>query len=153
LLDVTTYKPNSIEYTGAATVDMTSAGPARQFHAMKHIAPDDMVSGRQPFGAQLSKSPVTPDAFGRGGTLSLARGDSFLECAVVDSAAGFAYFGTATNPGAIVKIRLSDFTRVGALTLPPGEDGVSAAVIDPAAGFAYFGTINAPTSIVRIRLS
>ena len=33
----------------------------------------------------------------------------------------FAYFGTDTDPGRVIKVRLSDFTRVGAVTLNSGE--------------------------------
>src|SRR5207237_6194884 len=64
-----------------------------------------------------------------------------------------AYFGTYSEPGIIIKVRLSDFTRVGALTLGSGEDDLYSAVIDPAGGFAYFGTDTFPGIVVKIRLS
>ena len=66
---------------------------------------------------------------------------------MIDPAGGFAYFGT--NPGMVVKIRLSNFTRIGALTL--GGYNVDSAVIDPGAGFAYFGTL--PGIVFKVRLS
>ena len=154
LLDVTTHKPNSIEYTGQANVDLTAARPATQLHSVRHIARDDMPpSEREDSPGQDAKTPITPESFGKLGSLTLARGDSYLESAAIDTAGGFAYFGAATNPGTVVKVRLSDFTRVGALVLDPGEDFIGSAAIDPVGGFAYFGTITTPARIVKVRLS
>src|SRR2546428_7771099 len=95
--------------------------------------------------------------FKRGCGLILDRGEDghggFSPAAAVDLAAGFAYFGTETSPGIVVKVRLADFTRVGALTLNPGEDLLSSAVIDSTGGYAYFGTDTFPGIIVKVRLS
>ena len=56
--------------------------------------------------------------FTRVAALTLNTGeDGGLFSAVIDTANGFAYFGTWTSPGIVVKVRLSDFTRVAALTL------------------------------------
>ncbi|MBI3735385.1 hypothetical protein HY256_02610, partial [Candidatus Sumerlaeota bacterium] len=69
--------------------------------------------------------------------------DSSLGCAVIDAAGGFAYFGTHTVPGTVVKVALGGAgapTRVGAVTLKEGEDNLTCGVIDAAAGYAYFGT-------------
>ncbi len=85
--------------------------------------------------------------------LTLNEGEGLLSSAVIDPSAGFAYFGTDTKPGVIVKIRLSDFSRVGALILNPGEDELRSAVIDLAGGFAYFGTYTLPGIVVKIRLA
>jgi len=76
-----------------------------------------------------------------------------LSVAVIDSAAGYAYFGTGNGPdGIIIKVRLSDFTRVGALNLTSfSERYFITAAIDPSHGFAYFGDIVG--DLVRIRLS
>src|SRR5207245_3301917 len=62
--------------------------------------------------------------------------------ACIDSAHGFAFFGTVTSPGRVVEVNLSDFTRVDSLTLPSGEDHLTSAVIDSVdtAHPAYFGT-------------
>jgi hypothetical protein len=84
--------------------------------------------------------------------LSLRMGED-VRSSVIDTVAGFAYFGTYTEPGVVVKVRLSDFTRVGTLTLDPGEGGLTSAVIDPVAGFAYFGTNTDPGIVVKVRLS
>jgi len=153
LLDVTTHKPNSIEYTGQANVDLTAARPATQLHSIRHIARDDMPPEPESSQGRDAKTPMTPESFGKVGSLTLARGDSYLEAATIDTAGGFAYFGCATNPGTVVKVRLSDFTRVGALVLDPGEDFLGSAGIDPVGGFAYFGTITTPARIVKVRLS
>src|SRR3989442_10389810 len=79
-------------------------------------------------------------AFSRVGALTMKAGENYLASAVIDSAAGFAYFGTQTDPGIVVKVRLSDFARVGSLTLNRGESGAFSAFIDSAAGFFYFCT-------------
>jgi len=67
-----------------------------------------------------------------------------LETAVIDVANGYAYFGTYTVPGTIVKVALgvggAAPTRVASLMLNEGEDYLSSSVIDTANGYAYFGT-------------
>jgi len=84
--------------------------------------------------------------------LTLNTGEDMLYCAVNDTANGFAYFGTGTRPGKVVKVKLSDLSRVGALTLNTGENELRSAVIDAASGFAYFG-VNYEAKVVKIRLS
>ncbi len=83
------------------------------------------------------------------------QGEGPLGPAVIDTANGFAYFASITNPAIIVKVRLSDFTRVGALTLNPGEGSTNngAMVIDTIGGFLYLGTGASQGVIVRVRLS
>jgi uncharacterized repeat protein (TIGR01451 family) len=132
-LDTTAHRPNSMEYTGRGTTDVTKAGPATAYHDL----------------------PLAPQNFGEYATLTLNAGEDDLDSAVIDPASGFAYFGTGTDPGIVVKVRLSDFTRVGALTLNQGEGRFRAAVIDSSAGFAYFGTsfLGQPGKLVKVRLS
>jgi hypothetical protein len=81
--------------------------------------------------------------------------ESFLSSAVIDTAAGYAYFGTYAW-GSVVKVSLgsgsSAPTRVGAVTLNAGEDVLHSAVIDPAAGYAYFGTYTSPGIVVKVSL-
>src|SRR3989454_303729 len=74
--------------------------------------------------------------------LALSFGACCFTSAVIDSAHGFAFFGTDTSPGRVVEVKLSDFTRVDILTLPSGEDHLTSAVIDSVdtAHPAYFGT-------------
>ena len=62
LLDTTTYRPNSIEYTGADTADLMTAGPV----------------------AGLSAN--IPDAFSRIDALTLNTGETSLTSAVIDPA-------------------------------------------------------------------
>jgi len=101
-------------------------------------------------GVVLLTSAPPVHAFARVGALTL---EAMPDSAVIDAANGFAYFGTETYPGIVVKVRLSDFTSVGALALNPGEDVLSSAVIDTVNGFAYFGTCTQPGIVVKIRLS
>ncbi len=89
----------------------------------------------------------------RTGSILLKPGESFLTSAVIDATNRFAYFGTDTTPGTIVKVGLSNFTRVGAFTLRTGEDRVRSAIIDVVNGYAYFGTNTSPGIIVKVRLS
>jgi hypothetical protein len=81
----------------------------------------------------------TASAQTRIGTITLKPGESFLTSAAIDTIHGFAYFGTDTKPGIIVKIGLSNFTRVGAFTLRTGENGTLSAVIDTTNGFDTLG--------------
>ena len=155
LLDTTTYRPTSVEYTGHATSDLISAGPARAFR--------QLGSGGQKISAVLRRRMTRtggalrtrePLAFGDPeAVLTLHGGENSFSSAVIDTTSGFAYFGTYTSPGIVVKVRLSDFTRVGALTLNADENALISAVIDPAAGFAYFGTYASPGIVVKVRLS
>jgi len=92
-------------------------------------------------------------ALSRVGAICLNPLEGNIRSAVMDSASGFAYFGTGTTPSMIVKVRLSDFTRIGALMLDPGEGSLWSAVIDTANGFAYFGTDTTPGIVVKVRLS
>src|SRR2546425_11789528 len=80
--------------------------------------------------------------FARMGGLTLPPRAFDFPSAVIDSAHGFAFFGTDTSPGRVVEVKLSDFTRVDILTLPSGEDHLTSAVIDSvdAVHAAYFAT-------------
>ena len=63
------------------------------------------------------------------GSLTLLAPESGLVSAAIDSAGGFAYFGTYYS-GAVTnisKVRLSDFTSVKALNLSTGESVLKAA--------------------------
>ena len=71
--------------------------------------------------------------------------------AVIDTANGYAYFGTDDDPGNVVKVRLSDFTEVDSLTFSAGKKTRSA-VIDTANGYAYFGTDDDPGKVVKVKL-
>jgi len=85
-------------------------------------------------------------------TLNLNANEGFPLSTVIDATKGFAYFGTATAPGVIVKVRLSGFTRVGASAPTYGENAFTSAIIDAAKGFAYFGTQTQPGVVVKIGL-
>ncbi|MFL6373829.1 MAG: hypothetical protein ACJ73D_04095, partial [Pyrinomonadaceae bacterium] len=195
LLDVTTHGPNSLEYTGRATSDVTTAGPLRGAlgaavpppSALPFAIPgsdrqpgfdrsriDPLLLGLTPlksspalgnqdrvrsqtnpliqsFSSQLPSQALSR-SFGRSGALTLTENE-VPNCVAIDPVNGFAYFGTSTTvgPGAVVKVRLSDFTRVGALVLTGEDDAPGSAVIDTAGGFVYFGGYNG--DIIKVRLS
>ncbi len=103
---------------------------------------------------RLEDGDTTPTRIGR---LDLiANQEEMLYCAVIDPDNGYAYFGTYTSPGRVVKVNLGSGaslpTRVGAVVLDPGEDNLASAVIDPAQGYAYFGTFTSPGRVVRVAL-
>lgn len=91
----------------------------------------------------------------RVGALKLEAGERYVGSAVIDVAAGYAYFHTSnqTNSASIVKFALGEGDelpqRVGSLPLLAGEHSSQAAVIAPAAGYAYFGVGN---SILKVAL-
>lgn len=181
LLDVTTHGPNSLEYTGRATADVTAAGPVRgalgtsgpaqsqmpsMLRGLIPLEPSHALGALGPAKTQMPSllrglAPPEPShellgSFSRSAALTLTRKEDPM-AATIDTVNGFAYFGTytsygnPTNPGVIVKVRLSDFTRVGALVLNAGENDFRCATIDTASGFAYFGGLSG--YIVKVRLS
>ena len=83
-------------------------------------------------------------------------GEDNIWCAVVDTAGGYAYFGTGTTLGRVVKVALGSGaqmpTRVGGVALGPGEGPLTCAAIDPAAGYAYFGTNTLPGRVIKVAL-
>lgn len=89
----------------------------------------------------------------RTGAITLDTGEGYPLSSVIDTTNGFAYFGTSTIPGKIIKVRLSDFTKISTLTLDTGENNLNSAVIDTANGFAYFGVTDTANKIIKIRLS
>jgi len=90
----------------------------------------------------------------RTAAVTLVKDDS-LTSGVVDTVNGYAYFGTNTSPGSIIKVQLgsgnSPPVRIG-----EASDGFhgnyTAAAIDVTNGFAYFGTNTASAYIVRVAL-
>ena len=144
LLDVTTNGPNSLEYTGRATVDVTAAGPIQG--ALSRADPANLqmpprlrdtrgvLGAETPARSQMPSwlrsatlpepSQALPGSFSRSAALTLTANEEYPWAAAIDTVNGFAYFGTLARqtPGIVVKVRLSDFTRVGALVLNAGDD-------------------------------
>ncbi len=79
-----------------------------------------------------------------------------FKCGVIDADRGYAWFGTYTNPGIVVKVALGDGTElprpVGYAALNYGEGFLVSAVIDKVNGFAYFGTQVTPSYVVKVSL-
>jgi len=88
--------------------------------------------------------------------LTLNSGENQFTSAVIDTANGYAYFGTRTSPGIVVKVALgsgaSAPTRIGAVTLNSGENTLLSAAIDTTNGYAYFGTDTSPGIVVKVAL-
>jgi len=151
LLDVMTNRPNSVEFIGNATSNLDQAGPAAALRSTS-------VSYRamQQLAAAASNAPLSPAApkFAEAGaSLTLSPTEDGLTSAVIDTANGFAYFGTFTASGKVVKVNLKTFTRVGVITLNTGEDVLNSAVIDTLHNYAYFGTLTVPGQVVKINLA
>ncbi len=82
--------------------------------------------------------------------------ERYFSCAVIDSDKGYAYFGTWTVPGRVVKVSLGVGPvvprGVGAVTLNAGENFLRNAVIDADNGYAYFGTWTSNGRVVKVAL-
>jgi len=177
-IDTSTNTPNTVQYTGTATTDLTAAAPLTAYNNLDinttqglaeqdsfigspvqtqiRSAVFDSVNGFAYFGTFTSPAVIVKlrlSDFTIVATLVLEEGDNSIRSAVIDLTNGFAYFGTATNPGTVIKIQLSDFTKVSKLTLDTGDTNLFTATIDTVAGFAYFGTNIFPARVVKIRLS
>lgn len=93
------------------------------------------------------------------GAVSCQTNEVNLNASVVDSAAGFGYFGTVASPGKVCKIALgagaAPPTYVGTLTLNPGENNASGLVIDtsdpnPANHLIFVATGSNPAYVVKL---
>ncbi len=87
------------------------------------------------------------------GRKDLNNGERPLYSAVIDPDGAYAYFGTGTSAGRVVKLDLSNFSRVGAITLAAGENNLTSAVMGPDGKVAYFGTKTSPGRVVRVNLT
>jgi hypothetical protein len=126
--------------------------PVSLLQANATASPSAQSTNRISAPAAIATTPQRAAAMTQKATL-LMESEKNLSVAVIDPAGGFAYFGTDTSPGMVVKVRLSDFTRVDALMFEAGEDKLTSAVIDTAEGYAYFGTKTSPGKVVKVRLS
>ncbi len=79
-----------------------------------------------------------------------------IGCAVIHAEAGYAYLGTRSYPGRVLKVALGDGDAapvlVASLELGPDEHDLHTALIDPDAGYAYFCTSIIPFRIVKVAL-
>jgi Tol biopolymer transport system component len=89
-------------------------------------------------------------------SVTFTAGENKLVSAVVSPDGDYAYYGTDTSPGIVVKVRLSDMTRVSSVTLNEGENNLISAVVSPDGAYAYFGACEeygSPGIVVKVRLS
>src|SRR2546427_9898098 len=121
---VSTLTLNADENIVAPSVIDSAAGFA--YFAAVHYASVGTIASSVVVKVRLSD-------FTRVNSLTLKTGNNIPVSAVIDTAAGFAYFGLwdspgSSNPGIIVRVNLSDFTLVDSLTLNTGETYLSSAV-------------------------
>lgn len=108
--------------------------------------------------AAAGYQPVGTAAYPDGGMMEAATlaGIGQVSCAAIDALNGYAYLGTDTVPGRIIKVALGDGgttpTQVASLTLNAGENNLRCALIDTLNGCAYFGTDTAPGIVVKVTL-
>lgn len=97
---------------------------------------------------------VDPRSLAVRGFLGPSSGQTAFVGAVMDASATYAWFGTYTDPGVIIKVELESFSRVGSVTLLPGENRVTCGGIDSSGVFGFFGTAPeaALAPIVQINL-
>ncbi|MFH0940224.1 MAG: hypothetical protein V1899_13235, partial [Planctomycetota bacterium] len=123
-----------------------------------HVFEDRSLSFSDPAAGLSAPGNTTyPDGGQRRvGAAGLVLGESNLTCSVIDTTNGYAYFGTYTSPGAVVKVALGVVgaapTRVGVVILNAGEEYLYSAAIDAANGYAYFGTNTSPGIVVKVAL-
>jgi hypothetical protein len=117
------------DHLSSAIIDPTG----RYVHFTTSTRPAQMVRLR---ATTTGRKPV----FTREGAISFATGEDHARAAAIDPTGSFAYVGTATSPGRVVRIDLAAFSRTGALTLPTGESYPCVSVMDADGRFAYFGT-------------
>jgi len=144
--------------TTLVTAAALPSGPAAQNLSVETLLNSNGTlntqTGRAEAAPSLASTAISP--FSRVGSLQLNDTESETPAAVIDSAHGYAYYGSRNgynSPGIILKVRLTDFTKVAELRLNSDETDLNSAVIDPAAGFAYFGTRTNPAKIIKINLN
>lgn len=97
-----------------------------------------------------------PERVGGPNHLTLNNNENDIRCCAYDEQLGYAYLGTHTAPGVVIKVKTNVAgapTRVGAVTLNTFENNLESAVVDPVAGFAYFGNGGTtPGLVVKVAL-
>jgi hypothetical protein len=108
------------------------------------------------WSATAGYQTVGTAAYPNGGMMEAAVLPSMgrVSCVAIDAANGYAYLGTDTVPGRVIKVAVGDGgttpAQVASLTLNAGEDNLRCAVLDPLNGFIYFGTDTAPGKVVKV---
>ena len=152
LLDVTTNGPNSLEYTGRATSDVTTAAPLRGALGTAVSAPSDSPLAIRGTDRQLGSDPSRID--------SLIRGLAPLEPSRAPGDRGHVRSQSTSliqsfSPQLPSQALVGSFSRSAALSLTRREVP-NAIAIDRVNGFAYVGSSTAaggPGIVVKVRLS
>lgn len=89
-------------------------------------------------------------------TLVLEGGEQNISCGMIDSDAGFAWFGTESNPARIIKVSLGEGTDppklIASVTLPAADRQLRCAAHDKAANMGYFGVNTSPAVVIKVAL-
>lgn len=172
-LDTSTNTPNTVEYLGQGTTNITTATPASSYNNLT-INPagfsrqDELVMSA---GANNSYGslPISIDGFGyfttSNGNIVKVRLSDFTEVAKLSTGLnslnyqvievnGFLYLLDGDWPAHMAKVRLSDFTMVGGLLTFTGYNEGYGLVADPTGTYALvtFNNLD-PAQIFRVRLS
>ncbi len=101
----------------------------------------------------LLSSAVAAEAYPtRLGGVSLAwPGTDYAVSSVISPDGRYGYFGSYTNPGRVVRVRLSDMTEEAGVTLNSGEGELTSALISSDGTYGYFGTVSG--RVVKVNLS
>jgi len=148
----------SCEWTAHDLQEKNYCVSLRVTDASDHQFEDDSLQSSDPIaGIDTAGTTDYPNGGMRlVGTATDLIGEAYPTSAVIDTANGFAYFGTGTSPGMVVKVALGAGSnppvRVGTLELNAGEDQLTSAIIDTAHGYAYFGTNTSPGIIIKVAL-
>lgn len=116
------------------------------------------IAATRTAGLTTPGSPIPPEGglLRLGVTHDLAGDEDFIRCGVSDPATNYAWFGTSTSPGQVIKVAFDGPNqaprRVASLMLDSGEDSLFTAVIDTNAGYAYFGTFTSPARVIKVAL-
>ncbi|HRI02227.1 MAG TPA: carboxypeptidase-like regulatory domain-containing protein [Pyrinomonadaceae bacterium] len=153
LLDVKTNGPNSLEYTGRATSDVTTAGPLRGVLgaavSAKAASPFAIRDSNRSLGIDPLRSRIDPSVWG---LTPLEPSRAFGNEGPVRSQKTSVI--QSLLPQEPSQALSGSFSRSAALRLTQIEVP-NAAAIDTVNGFAYFGTSTAagPGGVVKVRLS
>ncbi len=113
--------------------------------------------GTDPLDWQLLNQNVDVRDFRREAALKLDQNEYYFASAVIDPAGRYAYFGTSSPPGQLVKVDLQTWQRVGSIVMPDieggsGEGFLFSGVIESSGKYAYFGTGTYPAKVIKIDL-
>lgn len=132
------------DYAGIRTVVLDSTRSA--LHLGTNRSPAEVVT--------VDLTPGVGNGFSIRGEQVLPEGNDGIISSAIDEDGGFAYFGTNTSPGKVIKMDIDTGTDlpefVGSLELGSRRDVISSLIFDPAAELLFAGTATSPGQVVTI---